>query len=372
MNLNDTSNWLIYLVDVTEKKKAERKLAESENRLRTILQTEPECVKLIDINGDLTYMNPAGLAMMEAGTLDMVSGKKAYNIINEPYREAFFKLAINVFKGQSGKLEYEITGLKGTPRWLETHVVPLRNAEEKIISLLGVTRDITESKKAAEQIKIYNVQLRQLTAHLQSVREEERTNIAREIHDELGQQLTVLKMDTSRLRKKNKDGKEIEEDITGILNQADHCLQLVRKISTELRPGIIDDLGIIAALEWQAEEFEKRTEIKTKFQTNITELNLPPVHTISLFRIFQESLTNVARHSEARNVHSSLLLQHESIILKITDDGKGFDTEILKTKKTLGLLGMKERIILINGSYEIIPTAGKGTEITVTVPLLKG
>jgi PAS domain S-box-containing protein len=369
MNLNDKSHWLIYLVDVTEKKKAEKELAESEKKLRTILQTEPECVKLIDINGDLTYMNPAGLAMMEADTFDMVSGKKSYNIINEPYRDAFIRLAINVFKGQPGKFEYEITGLKGTQRWLETHVVPLRNADEKIISLLGVTRDITESKKAAEQIKKYNEELRQLTAHLQSIREEERKRIGREIHDELGQQLTVLKMHASRLRRKNKkDGKD-EEDIAGILNQADHCIQMVRKISTELRPSIIDDFGIVAALEWQADEFERRTKIKTSFQANVKELNLPPDHTNTLFRIFQESLTNVVRHSEANNVHSSLLLQHESVILTISDDGKGFDTGVLKTTKTLGFLGMKERINLINGSFEITSTAGKGTEIRVLFPL---
>jgi signal transduction histidine kinase len=176
-------------------------------------------------------------------------------------------------------------------------------------------------------------------------------------------------MNASRLRRKNKSGENEEEDITEILNQADHCIQMIRKISTELRPTIIDDFGIIAALEWQAEEFERKTKIKTSFQANVKELNLPPDHTNTLFRIFQESLTNVARHSEARNVHSSLLLQHESVILKIADDGNGFDTSILKTKKTLGLLGMKERINLINGSFEITSTAGKGTEITVQFPL---
>jgi len=369
MNLKDKSHWLIYLVDVTEKKKAERELAESEKKLRTILQTEPECVKLIDVNGDLTYMNPAGLAMLEADSFDMVSGKKSYTIINEPYRDDFFKLAINVFKGQSGKFEYEITGLKGTRRWLETHVVPLRNAEEKIISLLGVTRDITENKKAAEQIKTYNEELRQLTAHLQSIREEERKSIGREIHDELGQQLTVLKMEVSRLGSNNDDQEKNKEAIIRIRSRIDDCVRMIREIATELRPSIIDDFGIIAAMEWQAEDFEKRTRIKTNFQANVKRMDLPADYTNALFRVFQESLTNVARHADAATVHSSFLLEGESMILKIADDGKGFDTAILKNRKTLGLLGMKERIALINGSFEITSTKDKGTEITVIIPL---
>ena len=139
--------------DLTERKKAEKALLESENFLRTIVQTEPECVKLLDINGELQSMNPAGLAMIEADSLEQVKGKSLLSIIDGSYREAFKELSQNIFKDISGKMEFEITGLKGTHRWLETHAVPLKNAEGKIISLLGVTRDITERKKAEDDIK---------------------------------------------------------------------------------------------------------------------------------------------------------------------------------------------------------------------------
>ena len=145
--------------DLTERKKAEKALIESENYLRTIVETEPECVKLIDINGELQSMNPAGLAMIEADSLEQVKGKSIFGIIDIPFQEAFKKLTQNVFKGKSGKMEFEITGLKGTQRWLETHAVPLKNAEGKIISLLGVTRDITDRKKAEDKLKKYAEEL---------------------------------------------------------------------------------------------------------------------------------------------------------------------------------------------------------------------
>lgn len=139
--------------DLTKRKKAEKALLESENYLRTIVETEPECVKLLDINGELQSMNPAGLAMIEADSLAQVQGKSLLSIIDSSYREAFKELSQNIFKDIPGKMEFEITGLKGTHRWLETQAVPLKNAEGKIISLLGVTRDITESKKAEDDIK---------------------------------------------------------------------------------------------------------------------------------------------------------------------------------------------------------------------------
>ena len=139
---------LSFILDMTENKKAESALVESENHLRMILQTEPQCIKLLNNNNELIDMNRSGLAMIEADTLDQVKMKSIINIINEPYRKAFNQLTKNVYNGNSGELEFEITGLKGTQRWLETSAVPLKNADGVIYSLLGVTRDITERKKA--------------------------------------------------------------------------------------------------------------------------------------------------------------------------------------------------------------------------------
>ncbi len=372
LSLNSYPHWLISLVDITEKRKAEKELAESEHRLRAILDTEPECVKIIDQNGELTYMNPAGLAMMEADNFEMVKGRKGLSTINDPYLKEFYRLVTDVFSGTPGKMEYEITGFKGAHRWVETHMVPLRDAEEKIISLLSVTRDITERKKAEEQIKSYNVQLKQLAANLQNIREEERLRIGREIHDELGQWLTVLKMEISGLKKIKGDESKVNESIAEMLKQVDVCIQSSRRISTELRPTLIDDLGLIAALEWQAEEFGKRTHIKAAFKTNVNKLELPPDFTIAIFRIFQESLTNVARHAQATSVTSKLFINNGNLVLKIADNGRGFDTETIGSKRTLGLIGMKERTLLMNGTYHIKSSSNTGTDITVTIPMPAG
>ena len=142
----------IYFTDITEQKNADLALIESENHIRTILETEPECIKQLNAKGELIYMNPAGLAMIEADNLEMVKGKSIINLLNSNYQSAFKKLTMDVFKGKSGKLVFEITGLKGTSRWLETHAVPLKDTDGNIISLLGVTRDITKSKKAETEL----------------------------------------------------------------------------------------------------------------------------------------------------------------------------------------------------------------------------
>lgn len=334
--LKGDPHWLIYLKDITEKRKAEKELAESEYRLRTILETEPECIKVIDSNGELTYINPAGLAMMEADHFDQVKGRKGLDTIREAYIKEYCRLVTNVFSGTPGKMQYEIKGLKGAERWLETHMVPLKNAEEKIISLISVTRDISESKKAEEQIRSYNEQLRMLAANLQNIREEERIRIGREIHDELGQRLTILRLEIDRVMSSSNSEKNFNSIAGEMLKQVDECIRSSRKISTDLRPSIIDDFGLIAALEWQAEELGNRTNIKSVFKTGIRQLILPPDYTIGIFRIFQESLTNVARHAGATVVTTMLNIHQGDILLSISDNGKGFELKTLGTKKHSG------------------------------------
>ena len=155
----------IYFTDITDQKKADLALKESENHIRTILETEPECIKQINKKGELIYMNPAGLAMIEADTLEMVKGNSVINLINPKDQEAFKKLTSDVFKGKSGHLVFEITGIKGTNRWLETHAVPLRNTDGNIISLLGVTREITNRKKIEEELIENENLFRRLTTY---------------------------------------------------------------------------------------------------------------------------------------------------------------------------------------------------------------
>ena len=235
---------------------------------------------------------------------------------------------------------------------------------------LSVIRDMTERIKAEEELKSSYKAVRSLTAHLQNIREEERTNIAREIHDELGQQLTVLKMDVAWLNKKFQGPDEkVNSRLKDLLTMIDETVKSVRRISSQLRPSLLDDLGLTAAMEWQLGEFEKRAGIKTLFETPHEELPVPDASKTALFRIFQECLTNVLRHSSATSVVVSLKEADQQLVMSITDNGVGFEPLKVGGKRTLGILGMKERAEMIGGTYEINSKPGEGTSVIVSVPL---
>jgi PAS domain S-box-containing protein len=242
--------------------------------------------------------------------------------------------------------------------------------EGKNVRLI-LANDIDEKVKAEERLQESYQQIRQLATHLQNIREDERTKISREIHDELGQQLTGLKMYVSWLNKKIiPHESEIKEKFQNTMDLIEDTIKSVRKISTELRPSMLDDLGLLAALEWQSNEFEKRYGIATTFIDLTGNKPIETKFTTSLFRIFQESLTNVARHADAKKVISSLIFDDNQLQLTITDNGKGFVVNDIGSKKTLGLFGMRERTMEMGGNYEIKSEPGIGTTVFITIPLL--
>ncbi|MBL7741803.1 MAG: PAS domain S-box protein [Chitinophagaceae bacterium] len=358
------------MLDISERKKAELALKESEYRLKTILDTDPECIKLMTPDARMMDINTSGLQMIEADSEEQVKGQSLLTVVGEAYKDTARKMLEEAFEGKSGLMEFEMIALKGTRRWCEVSIVPFRNAAGDIIAALGVTRDMTKWKQAEEKLKKSFEEIRRLSEHLQNVREDERLHVAREIHDELGQQLTVLKMDVSRLGKNlNVHNDKYAHDINEVLDAINTMVMTVRKISSELRPGLLDDLGLSATLEWYSQDFEKRTAIRTNFITGINDENLPQKIKIGLFRIFQESLTNVARHAGAGKVDISLMQEGRQLVLLIEDNGKGFDPDTIAEKKTLGITGMKERALMIGGTYNIFSTPGKGAVIEVIVPL---
>ncbi len=246
----------------------------------------------------------------------------------------------------------------------------LSEERELIKSVAAMLSNAAERKKAAYEIYQSQIELRQLSAHLQTVREEERSNIAREIHDELGQQLTGLKMDTSWLGKKLPEGdKVLHEKVEGMLALIDDTVKTVRRISSELRPGILDDMGLIAALEWQSSEFEKRNGISCTFTTNLSELPVSQELATGIFRVYQEALTNITRHAHATGVKARLEVNAKNILLTIIDDGKGFDMQEARLKKTLGIVGMKERAIMLGGQLTITSEKEVGTAVMLRIPL---
>jgi signal transduction histidine kinase len=240
-----------------------------------------------------------------------------------------------------------------------------------------VIPDVLKSKVAVfvdlfrktERLRESEDKLRRLAAHLISVREEERTHIAREIHDELGQVLTGLKMEVTWLAKRLTDAALVEKT-DSMCELIDSTVQTVRKIATGLRPEMLDDMGLVAAIGWQAKEFQKRTGIRCR-------VKLPPESkfdidlSTTMFRIFQEILTNVARHARATRVDIDLAHAGEALSLEVADNGVGIADAELHAKKSLGLLGMQERALLFGGDVRVAGSPGHGTRVSVTLPLRK-
>lgn len=236
--------------------------------------------------------------------------------------------------------------------------------------LIGTGINITERKKAEEEIKLLNKQLRRLSKHLDGVREEERTSIAREIHDELGQQLTVFKINLAWLKSLSKEEESERDNLTTeMLALTESMIHSIRRIAHDLRPPAIEDLGLAEALRIYSEEFELRTGIPIHFFTELDMLELSADTSKALYRIYQESLTNIARYADATQVEASLDMEGDDIILSIADNGVGFNTEELIHKKTLSIIGMRERAVMIGAKFELLSKPKYGTSVLVTLPL---
>ncbi len=242
-------------------------------------------------------------------------------------------------------------------------------------AIANVLAEAVERKQAEEQLQHSHEQLRALAAHLQSIREEERGRIAREIHDELGQALTALKMDLVWIKKKLSTGNErssralLTNKLHTMSMLVDSTIHSVRRIATELRPGLLDDLGLVPALEWQAREFQTHTGIRYRFLSCREEIALEEDRAVAIFRIFQEALTNVVRHSQATMVEISLQEEAGGLMLEIKDNGRGIPESKITDTKSIGLIGMRERALLLGGNLTIRGIPEQGTIITTWIPL---
>ncbi len=255
---------------------------------------------------------------------------------------------------------------------LEVRVLE-RTAELQLVNQ-SLQAEIGERRHAEEQLRDSNARLRQLSAHVQTAREEERTRVAREIHDELGQVLTAVKMDLTMLGKKLSNEqkpfsrKQVLDDLRSMSKLLDETIRTVREIITELRPEMLEDLGLKAAMEWQAHEYQARTGIECKFTTDVQDINLDIERATAVFRIFQETLTNVARHANATHVHINLHDEPTQFVMTVQDNGRGIAPDEMRKAKSFGILGMRERALLFGGTLDISSTPGQGTMVIVCVP----
>ncbi|MEW6585031.1 MAG: sensor histidine kinase [Nitrospirota bacterium] len=249
----------------------------------------------------------------------------------------------------------------------------LKNVTNETIE--SISREIAERNQAEEELKSSREQLRYLSAHLQSAIEEERMYISRDIHDEMGQLLTALKMDLfwlNRKIQKNLPKKSLLMKIESMSELIDEAVKAVQKKSADLRPGLLDDLGLTAAIEWQASEFSKRTGFECKLNLDFSEdIIMNQDVATAIYRIFQEALTNVARHANAFRLKISLRQEGDRVALEVSDNGKGITEDQIRNAKSYGLTGIRERVHLLRGDVTIEGIPGKGTTIKVSIPLEK-
>ena len=407
-----SSNFLgVVFEDVTVRIHAERTLRDSEERFRLLVEGVQEyAIFQLDPEGHVASWN-AGAQRLKGYDPAEIIGKHfsifypPEDLLRDKPRDV---LARAVLHGQSEDEGWRVRK-DGSRFWANVVVTALRDPKGNLLGFAKLTRDATEKRdkdealtkakellelrveqrtavltrlnqemrteiverqRAEEQLRQSRDQLRALAARLQSVREEERTYIAREIHDELGQACTAIKMDLALIgRKLTKRQIQLQAKVDSATQLVDSTILTLRRIASELRPRTLDDLGLPAALEAQAQEFESRTGIRCSVILPSEPLTLDTDRSTAIFRIFQESLTNVARHAHATRVEARLQLESDRVIFQVFDNGTGFDPEVAKQRKSLGLVGMQERALLLNGEFKTEGVSGFGTTMTLTIPL---
>ncbi|MFH0803167.1 MAG: histidine kinase [bacterium] len=314
----------------------------------------------------IVYANPLASAM-KSGAEDS-SGSDFFELFLPDFRETLSRCYTEVIEGKIGPVTCIAAYMTdGETKLADICMVPISHRRKGAV--LGIANDITERINVEKNLLHSQEQLRSLISHQDSVREEERTNIAREIHDEFGQALTYMRLDLMWMKKKVPESMHVIGDkVRELIETVDQTLESVTKIATELRPRILDDLGLLAAIEWQAREFRKHHDIQVEISFKPVDMTIGPPPTTTVFRILQEALTNVARHSKAKLVKINLHKKKGSLIMEVADNGIGCAQSKLEEASSIGLIGIRERIMFLGGTLEITSAEGKGTTIFASIP----
>jgi len=376
--------------DMTERKHAEELIKktlvmanEEKNRSEAVIAAIGDQMVILDPDFNIRYENDLAVK-----TIGSHIGQKCYKAYESG--EAVCDNCPVALSFQDGLIHRgeRIARTVVGPMHLDMCASPIKEASGRVIAVIEMVRDITDRKKAEDllrksheeleqlvkirtaELTLSNEELRKFSHYLQEAREKERTLIAREIHDELGQSLTALKIDLSILAKRlSTDEKKIIEKTESMAALIETTIQNVKRISTELRPGVLDHLGLAAALDWQGKEFEKRTGIFCDIVCEPEEIAVDRSRSTAVFRIFQETLTNVARHAHASKVSVLLKREDGELVLQVKDDGDGITKDQLSDARSLGLIGMRERVNYWGGSLVISGERNKGTMIAARIPI---
>ncbi len=358
-------------MDITEQFEARNKLAELEALEASILEAIPHAVIGLQ-DRRIIFANDGVEAVFGWRAKDLIGRSTRVLYQTDEGYEAIARDLYSVLeRKRTFRSEFPCRRKDGTG--IECMVSAARiGTQLKQKSIVITYEDITDRKRAEMEIERSREQLRNLSAHLQSVREKERTRIARELHDELGQLLTALNTGLVLLNRRIPENeKGLRDQTASMIELVDMTMQTLKRIYMALRPGMLDHLGLAVAIGWQAGEFEKRTGIRCRVTVDPEDLSLDPDLSTAIFRIFQETLTNIARHAGAARVHVSLTATEEKVVLTVRDNGRGITQEQLAKPNSFGLLGMRERTHYWGGDVRISGKPGKGTLVRVDIPLRK-
>ncbi len=386
--------------DITERKLAEEKLKSLNDRLkqlneeleervteravelmqshRKVALAEEKYRTIANYNYNLeTWMNPSGEFIYVSPSCLRITGYSSGEFISQP--QLFYKIAHPddrqmvkeyFIKSQKGHLnevsfDFRIRTKSGEERWLSHYCCSVHNNEGKWLGQRGSSSDITDRKQVEKNLIESQSKLRTLTRYINELAEKERITIAREIHDELGHMLTALKYDMhNMLEEKNISSGKVKTQLPVMIGMVESLIESVRKIATELRPGILDHLGLFPAIEWQVNQFRMMTRMSCDFISSHPDVTFNKEEISNIYRIFQEVLTNVARHSRAKKVTITIDKKNDQFRLSVIDNGIGFDSTTSIKSNSPGLIGMQERALAIGGQVKIDSTPGKGTTVT--------
>jgi PAS domain S-box-containing protein len=356
------------IIDITDRKRAEEALQKSESKYRDLVEHVNDVIYAADDKGIITYISPV---------VESVFGYSPPEVIGRAFKEFIYEKDLPMLRkrfqellsGAIGPGEYRIITKSNEIRWVRSSSQPIFD-QNRAIGVRGMLTDVTDRKKAEEELRKSQRQLRDLSTHLESAREQERTSIAREIHDDVGQGMTALKMDLTWLQKRlREDQGALFEKMTSMVRLIDATIQSVKRISSELRPGVLDDLGLTAAMEWMASGFQERTGITCELNFRPEEIVLGESLSTAIFRVFQESLTNAGRHANATRVKVALVQEAGTLTLTVRDNGRGITPEQISDSQSFGLIGMRERAYQFGGKLRIKGYRRKGTEVTLRIPI---
>lgn len=345
---------------IKTKTELERKVREQTLQIRSILESISDSFIAFDKHFVITYVNKTSAIYFRQDPEALIN-KNLKKLLPKDKNQVLYKLIEEGIESNK-KVQGEVFDAD-TGNWLHHYIYP----SENLVTVY--TRNINDEKEREKEMEVINEDLRKLSTHLQQIREEERKTIARDLHDDLGQQLTGLQMDIHWMQKKLQQADPLLLNKINEMNEmVDNTIRSIRRILSALRPAILDDLGMLAAMEWLNQETSKRYPLQIHFQVNTQEIPLSPDAASGLFRIYQEAINNAIKHANAKNITAVIEVTDQGLTMSITDDGKGI-SNYEKREKGYGLLGIKERTYILGGTFSMQTEEGKGTSLIIHIPL---